>query len=104
MKKTLLILSLTLFVTTAAFAQLGAGYISSQPQIFHSPEHTAHAGFQPMASEVSIYPGASYTTAQGDRPASDFPQAASASLGDIARELKKQHALVKKSDVVWVNQ
>jgi hypothetical protein len=102
MKKTLLVLSL--FMTTAAFAQVGGGYISSQPVIYHAPEHTAHAGFAPMATEQSLYPGTSSTSAQGDRPASDFPQAASPSLGDIARELKKQHALVKKSDTVWVNQ
>ena len=101
MKKTLLILSL--FMTTAAFAQYG-GYISSQPQIYHAPEHVAHAGFAPMAAELNIYPGTSYTSAQGDRPASDFPQPASPSLGDVARELKKQHALVKKADTVWVNQ
>jgi hypothetical protein len=102
MKITLLVL--TIFVTTAAFAQIGGASVSAEPQIYHSPEHVAHAGFQPMASEVSIYPGTSYTSAQGDRPASDFPQIASASLGDIARELKKQHTLVKKSDTVWVNQ
>lgn len=103
MKKTLFVLSL--FMTTAAFAQYGGGgYISSQPQIYHAPEHPEHAAFAPMAAEVSIYPGTSYTFGQGDRPASDFPQAASPSLGDIARELKKEHALVKKSDTVWVNQ
>lgn len=107
MKKTLFVLSLftlSLFMRTAAFAQYGGGYISSQPQVYHAPEHTAHAGFAQMAAEQNIYPGTSYTVAQGDRPASDFPQAASPSLGDIARELKKQHTLVKKSDTVWVNQ
>jgi len=103
MKKTLLVLSL--FMTTAAFAQYSAvGYLSSQPQVYHSPEHTAHAGFEPMAAEQNVYPGNSYSFGQGERPASDFPQAASPSLGDIARELKKEHALVKKSDTVWINQ
>ncbi len=103
MKKTLLVLSLFV-LTTAAFAQYSGGYVSSEPQIFHSPEHPAHASFAPIKTEVSIYPGTSYISAQGDRPASDFPQAASVSLGDIARELKKEHALVKKSTTVWVNQ
>ena len=103
MKKTLLVLSL--FMTTAAFAQYGGGgYISSQPQIYHAPDHPAHAGFEPMATEQNVYPSNTYTLAVGDRPASDFPHAASPSLGDIARELKKEHALVKKSDTVWVNQ
>ena len=104
MKKTLLVLSMFV-LTTAAFAQYGgAGYISSEPQVFRAPEHPAHAGFAPIKSEVSLYPGTSYVSAQGDRPASDFPQAASTSLGDIAREFKKQHDLVKKSKMVWINQ
>ncbi|HTR23880.1 MAG TPA: hypothetical protein VMI10_07835 [Terriglobales bacterium] len=105
MKKTLLVLSI-LVLTTAAFAQYGGatGYRPSEPQVFHAPEHPQFAGYATMRAETNIYPGASYISAQGDRPASDFPQAASASLGDIARELKKQHDQVKKSAVVWINQ
>jgi hypothetical protein len=103
MKKTLLVLSL--FMTTAAFAQYsGGGYISAQPQIYHAPEHPAHADFAQMATEQNVYPSNSYSFAEGDRPASDFPHAASPSLGDVARELKKEHAFVKKSTIVWVNQ
>jgi hypothetical protein len=106
MKKTLVVLSFFVFVlTTAAFAQYGGGgYISAEPQPYHAPDHPAHASFAPIRSEMSIYPGTSYLSAQGDRPASDFPQAASPSLGDMARELKKEHALLKKSTTVWVNQ
>jgi hypothetical protein len=104
MKKTLVVLSFFVFVlTTAAFAQYGS-YISSEPQPYHAPDHPSHASFAPMRSEMSIYPGTSYVSAQGDRPASDFPQAASAPLGDVARELKKEHTFAKKSTTVWVNQ
>ena len=105
MKKTLFVLSLFV-LTTAAFAQYGGavGHISAEPQIFRAPEHPAHAGFATLRSETSIYPGTSYMSAQGERPASDFPQAATASLGDLAREFKKQHAQVKKSKMVWINQ
>jgi hypothetical protein len=48
--------------------------------------------------------GTSYTSAQGERPASDFPQVEGISLGAYAREFRKQHALWRKSKVVWVNQ
>jgi hypothetical protein len=104
MKTTLLLL--TILMTTAAFAQYGSyGYISAQPQIYNPPDHPAHASFAPIAAGTTLYPGTSYTMAQGERPASDFPQTATASLGDVARELKKQHdALPNKSKVVWVNQ
>jgi hypothetical protein len=46
----------------------------------------------------------SYTSAQGDRLASDFPQADAVSLGAFAREFRKQHSQLRKARVVWVNQ
>ena len=105
MKKTLFLFCL--LSTTAAFAQYGAS-ISSQPQIYQFPSHTAHASYVPMAREQSVLSRSSFSFAQGDRPASDFPQQATAaetiSLGAVARELRQQHAQLKKSRVVWVNQ
>jgi hypothetical protein len=105
MKKTLFLFCL--LCTSAAFAQYGAS-ISNQPQIHESPSHTAHASYAPMAHEWSILSGSSFSMARGERPASDFPQQATAeetvSLGAVARELRQQHAQVKKSRVVWVNQ
>ena len=104
MKKTLLVLCL--LSTTAAFAQYvgSASYISNEPQIYRSPGHPAHAAYAPMSQEQSVLAATNYSTAQGERPASDFPQAESVSLGTAARELRKQHAQLKKSRVVWVNQ
>jgi hypothetical protein len=99
-----------LLSTTAAFAQYGAGVgsISSQPQIYEFPSHTAHASYAPMGRAQNILGSSSFSFAQGERPASDFPQQAPAaeavSLGTVARELRQQHAQVKKSRVVWVNQ
>jgi hypothetical protein len=57
-----------------------------------------------MSQEQSVLAATSYTSAQGERPASDFPQAEGVSLGAFAREVRKQHAQLKKSRVVWVNQ
>ncbi len=102
MKKTLLLFCL--LSATAAFAQIGAA-ISSQPQIYESPSHPAHASYAPMSREQSVLGGTSYLSAQGERPLSEFPQPTVAvSLGTIARELKQQHAQLKKSRVVWINQ
>jgi hypothetical protein len=105
MKKVLFVLCL--LCTTGAFAQYigGSRTLSAQPQSYSFPSNPAHATYAPMAAELSVLSNSSYTAAQGDRPASDFPQAEAASLGLIARELKKEHdALPKKSHVVWINQ
>jgi hypothetical protein len=105
MKTTLFLLCL--LCTTAAFAQYG-GSISSQPQIYEAPSHPAHASYAPMAREQNNLGSSSFSFAQGERPASDFPHQATAaegvSLGAVARELRQQHAQLKKSRVVWVNQ
>ncbi len=104
MKKTLFVLCL--LSATAAFAQnytLG-GSRNSDPVIYDVPSHPAHADYVPMSPERNILGSSSYASAQGERPASDFPQAEPISLGAAARELRKQHAQVKKSRVVWINQ
>ncbi len=104
MKKTLFVLCL--FSAAAALAQNygGAGYISSEPVIYQSPSHPAHAAYAPMSQEHSVIAATSYSSAQGERPASDFPQAEGVSLGTAARDLKKQRDGVKKSAIVWVNE
>ncbi|MGA3088693.1 MAG: hypothetical protein ABSD75_08780 [Terriglobales bacterium] len=103
MKKILFVLCL--FSATAVFAQYyGTSTVSSQPQPYHPPDHPAHAAYAPMLQERSVIAATSYASAQGDRPASDFPQPESTSLGTYAREIKKQHSEAKKSRVVWVNQ
>jgi hypothetical protein len=102
MKKILFVLCL--LSTPAAFAQLGgASYISSQPQVYQFPSHPAHASYAPMSQEQNVLAATNYSTAHGERPASDFPQPESVSLGSAARELRQQHAQLKKSRVVWVN-
>lgn len=101
MKKILLVLCL--LSTSTAFGQYFVNHLDSQPQVYQAPDHPAHASYAPIAQERGIVGGGGTTYAQGDRPASDFPQAAAVPLGDTARELEKQHALVKKARVVWEN-
>ena len=97
MKKTLLVLCL--LTASAAFGQYYApiGHLDSTPVVFQSPSHPEHASYAPVL-------GSNYSTAQGERPASDFPQPEGISLGAYAREAKKQHEKVKKARAVWVNQ
>jgi len=101
MKKTLFLLCL--LSTTAAFAQYAS--LSAQPHVTQFESHPEHASYASLAQEQSVLGGASYTSAQGERPVLDFPQpAAAVSLGAYAREVRQQHAQLKKSRVVWVNQ
>jgi hypothetical protein len=104
MKRALFVLCL--LCTTAAFAQytVGASHISSEPQIYEFASHPAHASYAPMSQEQNVLAATSYSSAQGERPASDFPHAESVSLGAAARELRQQHARLKKSPIVWINQ
>jgi len=105
MKTTLFVFCLLL--TASAFAQYAGSpnVLNSQPFVFEQSGHPAQASFTPLASERSVVGGTGYIMAQGDRPASDFPQQPQMPLGDTARELRKQHAqLAKKAKVVWTNQ
>jgi hypothetical protein len=100
MKITLLVFCLLL--TTAAFGQY-VNSINSQANPYHAPDHPAHASYAEIPTGQSVVGGSGYTLAQGDRPASDFPQKPQISLGDAARELRKLHEQVKKASFVWTN-
>jgi len=100
MKITLLVICCVL-LTTAAFGQYLGGYRNADPQLYNPPDHPQHANYTGIAVEHSVVGGGSYTIAQGERPVSDFPQAPEVSLGDAARELRKQHENVKKARIVW---
>ena len=104
MKKILFVLCL--LSATAAFSQSQYNPYSLYNQVV-TPQfqsHEAHASYASMAAEQNVLGSTGYASAQGDRPASDFPQAEAVSLGAVAREIRKQRAQVKKSRVVWINQ
>jgi len=45
-----------------------------------------------------------YTSAKGERPLWEVaPEWHAIPLGDIARELKQEHATAKKAEIVWEN-
>jgi hypothetical protein len=97
---------LCLLSTSAAFAQYlgGLSSISNEPHSYQFSSHEAHASYAPMAQGQNILAATSYSSAQGERRASDFPQPEGVSLGLVARELRQQHAQLKKSPIVWINQ
>lgn len=98
-------LVLCLLMTTAAFGQYSgtASYISNEPQIYRAPSHPAQASIQPLAQERSVLGGANYSSAQGERPTWDLPQAHAVPLGDTARQFRKEHARLKKARVIVEN-
>jgi hypothetical protein len=102
MKTTLFVLCL--LCASVAFGQVNGGYTrSNQVQLYGFESNPAHANYSTLTPETSVLPGNSYGVVQGDRPASDFPQAGGASLGEIARELRKEHEHAKKTQIVYIN-
>jgi hypothetical protein len=102
-----LLLALCLLLTTVAFGQ-AAHSANNQPQVREIPSHPLHAGYQPMAREVSLLAGFGGVSAQGEKPlweAARVPDAARVQdampLGDVARLLRKQHATAKKATIVF---
>jgi hypothetical protein len=92
MKTTFLVLCLLL--ATAAFGQ------------YQPPSHPEHASVHALAAEHYVGSGRASTSAQGERPAWDLPQAHVAPappLGDTARILRKEHAKLKKARCVFEN-
>jgi len=104
MKKILFVFCL--LSTAAAFGQytLGSGAANNQAQSYQFQSHPSHADYAPLSAERSVLPSTTFFSAQGDRRASDFAQPEAMPLGTVARELKRQHAELKKSRVVWINQ
>lgn len=100
MKLSLLVVFL--LATTAAFGQ-SAAFIGSQGQPYRAPENPAHATVHALAPERWVLSGTNYTSAQGEKPAWELPQAPTTPLGDVARTLKEEHSKVKKARFVYEN-
>jgi hypothetical protein len=95
-------LVLCLLLTTAAFGQYyAAGSISSEPQPYRPPSHPAQAMVHALAAEQYVLAGTSYSSAQGEKPTWELPQAPVQSLGETARILRKEHAKLKKARFVF---
>jgi hypothetical protein len=100
MKTALFLLCLFCAASAMGHGVAGAGAISSEPQIIQLPSHPVRAVAQPMAREQDLLISSGYTSARGERPLWDVPSMShEVPLGDVAREFRKEHALVKKATI-----
>jgi hypothetical protein len=92
-----------LLCVSTGFAQVG-GAISSQVQPTQIPDHPQVAMQHDMARPQNIYEHSDYAYEKGERPLWEFGSISMpVPLGDIARNLRKQHATVRKADIIWEN-
>lgn len=94
------------FATSAALAQVGAGgsVLSNEPAIVEFTSHSAHANQMGMATPENVMETSNQIVGEGVRPLWEFaPKVNTVALGDIARELKRDHLVARKSAVVWEN-
>ena len=97
---------LCFFATSAALGQnlsaaaSGTGLTGpTQGLVFQS--HTEHATQKPLAQEQSLLENSTVTSAQGERPLTDFLSAQNEEpLGDVARRLRKEEAAAKSGGSV----
>jgi hypothetical protein len=90
---------------TAALGQsVGGAILSSEPQPLQFLSHPGHASRQSMAKEQNLLDPSDYLYAKGERPLWEVaPVLHETPLGDVARILRKEHTMAKKSDIVWSN-
>jgi len=101
MKTTLF--ALCLLCATSALGQSAGSAVLSNPLQFSN--HSDHAAPAAMATEQNLWGGSgSVVVAQGERPVGEVvPEKYEMPLGDAARIQRKEHATVKKAQVVWEN-
>ncbi len=105
MKTTILILFV--LCATAAFCQSGsmAPVLQSEPTVLQLPSHEMHASLQGLAAPQYLNGSSGATVGRGVKPLWEFhvPEE-SVSLGEIARQLRQDHLLAKKAQVVFSDQ
>jgi hypothetical protein len=91
-----------LFVATAGFGQ--AGVLGGRAQQLVLEEHPERAEQHEMRRQENLLEHSQFSYEKGERPLWEFGAGpAPRPLGDVAREFRKQHALLKKADIIWEN-
>jgi len=100
-------LSILFFLVTASAFGQAVSAISSEAHMTQMPDHPQHAEQHALACEHSLVGGGSVSYAQGERPLWEFgpdSQEPPASLGDVARVVRKEKLAVKKAEIVLEKQ
>ena len=105
MKKLFFLFVVCGFCAAGAVGQV-SGALSSTPTT--SPltmtGHLQRASQTPMATTQNLIGHFSTMSAKGEKPLWEFMSAPTeAPLGDVAREIKKEHEGAKKAAFVWIN-
>ena len=105
MKTCLLLFVACLGSAVALPAQnIASSMANSRPQLVILPDTPQQAVQTPMATEHSLFEHGGSMSAQGERPLWDLmPVVPHTPLGDIARELRKEHEFAPKAVVIWSN-
>jgi hypothetical protein len=86
-----------LCLTAAAFGQT-APVLSNVAHPMEMMDHVEHAAEHSMAQETSLFGASPYSYEKGEVPLADLGSPIyHTPLGDIAREMKKEHAFVKRA-------
>ena len=91
---------------SAAFGQAttGASALSAEPTPVMVPTHPRHADHQDLLTEQSLLGASVNISAHGERPLWEFaPKKVEVPLGDVARALREDHKVAKKSATVVEN-
>ena len=102
MKTSLLLLPL-LLLSVGAFGQC-CQTSGVQPQMstpWMVPDHAMRASQHGLGIEYDLQERGGSTMARGERPAWEVYDANEVSLGDFAREYRKQHLTARKALFVW---
>jgi len=105
--KTVLLMSL-LLLSVGAFGQCCQSTTIAPavapPQMgttWSPPDHSMHASRHGLAFEQDLKEPGGVTMAQGERPVWEVYNVEQISLGDAARDYRKQHLTARKAQIVW---
>jgi hypothetical protein len=103
--RTFFFLAVMCLFYVAAFGQtIGSSPVNIQPQMLVIADHPEHASETGMAQSHDLREHSGSTSAQGERPLWEFMKSKPVTpLGDLARDIRKEHATAKKATRIWTN-